>query len=116
MTTTLSRPSVPNDNAAHYRFGFILNTTIGNMTRYVNLRKYAERDPDVEFTWVPVSHWAPPTTRLAKLVPGPIHLRAAVLRQAWPGLASLSRFALTAYTVLSIVYIVRTAAYTAYRI
>ncbi|WP_280152733.1 glycosyltransferase family 4 protein [Piscinibacter sp. XHJ-5] len=61
------------------------------MTRYVNLRKYAERDPDVEFTWVPVSHWAPRETRLAKLIPQPIHLRAAVLRQAWPGLAALSR-------------------------
>jgi len=82
---------VPTDTAAHYSFGFILNTTIGNMTRYVNLRKYAERDPDVEFTWVPVSHWHPPTTRLGKLLPGPVHLRAAVLRQAWPGLASLSK-------------------------
>jgi glycosyltransferase involved in cell wall biosynthesis len=82
---------VRHDTSPHYRFGFILNTTIGNKTRYVNLRKYAERDPDVAFTWVPVSHWAPRETPLARLVPDGIHLRAAVLRQAWPGLAALSR-------------------------
>jgi glycosyltransferase involved in cell wall biosynthesis len=34
-----------------YRLGFVLGTGSGNHTRYVNLRKYAERDPTVECLW-----------------------------------------------------------------
>jgi len=86
----IDEPVTPAAIHPRYRFGFVLNTTIGNMTRYVNLRKYAERDPDVEFTWVPVTHCVAPTSALGRAVPRPVHLRAAVLRQAWPGLAALS--------------------------
>ena len=43
-----------------YRFGFVLTTAAGNMTRYLNLRKYAERDPDVECVWSPLSHYLDP--------------------------------------------------------
>jgi glycosyltransferase involved in cell wall biosynthesis len=43
-----------------YRFGFVLTTAAGNMTRYLNLRKYAERDPDVECVWSPLSHYLEP--------------------------------------------------------
>jgi glycosyltransferase involved in cell wall biosynthesis len=73
-----------------YRFGFILNTTVGNMTRYQNLRKYAERDPEIEFTWAPVSHYTSPDlpSRL-RFLPGPLFMRARVVQQAWPALARL---------------------------
>ena len=76
-----------------YRFGFALATTLGNMTRYLNLRKYAERDPDVEFTWAPVSHYTPPDfpSRL-RFLPGPLFMRARVLQQAWPVLGRLDDF------------------------
>ncbi len=42
----------PADTPTAYRVGFILTTTAGNMTRYINLRKYAERDPEVECVWL----------------------------------------------------------------
>ena len=73
-----------------YTFGFILNTTVGNMTRYQNLRKYAERDRDVECRWAPVSHYTPPDfpSRL-RFLPEPLFMRARVLQQAWPVLGRL---------------------------
>ena len=53
------------------------------MTRYQNLRKYAERDGEVDFTWAPVSHYTPPDfpSRL-RLLPEPLFMRARVLQQA----------------------------------
>jgi glycosyltransferase involved in cell wall biosynthesis len=68
-----------------YRFGFVLNTTLGNMTRYLNLRKYAERDEDVVFTWAPVSHYTPPDSpsRL-RVLPGPLFMRARLIQQMLP--------------------------------
>ena len=42
-----------------YKFGFVLSTALGNQTRYQNLRLNAEKDPDIEFTWAPVSHYIP---------------------------------------------------------
>jgi hypothetical protein len=39
-----------------YRFGFVLNTTIGKLTRFDNLRKYAARDLDVRCSWTPMTH------------------------------------------------------------
>jgi glycosyltransferase involved in cell wall biosynthesis len=42
-----------------YRFGFALTTALGNVTRYMNLRKYADRDADVECFWAPISHYLP---------------------------------------------------------
>lgn len=76
-----------------YNFGFVLNTTIGNMTRYLNLRKYAELDREVNATWAPVSHYTPATTpsRL-RFLPEPLFIRARLLQQAHPVMRQLHRF------------------------
>lgn len=73
-----------------YRFGFILSTTIGNMTRYLNLRKYAEQDPDIECVWAPANHYTPPDfpSRL-RFLPEPLFMRARMLQQAHPVLSRL---------------------------
>jgi glycosyltransferase involved in cell wall biosynthesis len=76
------RPDVALRAQRRYRFGFILNTSIGNMTRYVNFRKYAERDTSVELLWAPVSHYLPPNSRgLVRYLPSGVRLRAFVLAQ-----------------------------------
>jgi glycosyltransferase involved in cell wall biosynthesis len=76
-----------------YRFGFVLNTTIGNMTRYVNLRKYAERDQEIDFTWAPVNHYtAPDFPSSLRFLPDPLFMRARVLQQATPVLRRLGSF------------------------
>jgi glycosyltransferase involved in cell wall biosynthesis len=76
-----------------YRFGFVLNTAIGNMTRYLNLRKYAQRESDVELTWAPVSHYtAPGVPSRLRFLPAPLFMRARVLQQAWPLLRRLDEF------------------------
>ena len=69
----------------------MLNTTIGNMTRYLNLRKYAEQDPEIEFMWAPVAHYTPPDmpSRL-RFLPDPLFMRARVLQQALPLLNELA--------------------------
>ena len=73
-----------------YRFGFVLNTTIGNMTRYVTLRKYAQRDGSVGLVWAPVSHYLPPERgRLLHWLPEGVRLRAFVLAQTAPVLKRL---------------------------
>jgi glycosyltransferase involved in cell wall biosynthesis len=78
---------------ARYRFGFVLNTTIGNMTRYLNLRKYAERDHEIEFTWAPVNHYTPPDFPSSlRFLPDPLFMRARLLQQAWPVLSRLGSF------------------------
>ncbi|HWI11134.1 MAG TPA: glycosyltransferase family 4 protein [Burkholderiaceae bacterium] len=76
-----------------YKFGFVLNTAIGNLTRYLNLRKYAQREPDVELTWAPVSHYtAPDVPSRLRFLPAPLFMRARVLQQAWPLLRRLDDF------------------------
>ena len=86
--TVGTRKQQPRDR--RYRFGFVLNTTLGNRTRYQNLRKYAERDPEVECFWAPVSHYTPPDhpSRL-RFLPEPLFMRVRVLQQAWPVLGAL---------------------------
>lgn len=76
-----------------YRFGFVLNTTIGNMTRYLNLRKYADRDDEIDFTWAPVNHYTPPDlpSRL-RFLPAPLFMRARLLQQAHPVMGRLESF------------------------
>ena len=75
---------------ASYRFGFVLNTTIGNMTRYVNLRKYAERDSSVQLVWAPVSHYLPEGGGgLSSRLPQGLRMRAFVLSQTAPVLGHL---------------------------
>lgn len=67
-----------------YRFGFVLTTGAGNMTRTQNLRRYADSDPDVECVWA-----TDPTT------PGvhssPLRRRLDVLRCAALVLGQLGR-------------------------
>ena len=76
-----------------YKFGFVLSTTIGNMTRYLTLRKYAELDEEVECTWAPVNHYTPPDTpSLLRFLPDPLFMRARVLQQAMPVMGRLGRF------------------------
>lgn len=76
-----------------YRFGFVLNTTLGNMTRYLNLRKYAEREPGVELTWAPVNHYTPPDFPSRwRFLPAPLFMRLRVLQQAWPVLGRMNDF------------------------
>ncbi len=65
-----------------YRFGFVLTTAAGNMTRYQNLRKYADRDPEVECLWAPVKHYLEPDP--FRRLPGPLRSRAIVVREAAP--------------------------------
>ena len=65
-----------------YRFGFVLTVAAGNMTRYLNLRKYAERVKDVECVWAPVKHYLEPDPFLK--LPGPLRTRAIVMREADP--------------------------------
>jgi len=85
----MSAPSQPAPR--RYRFGFVLTTTLGNLTRYVNLRKYAERDPEIDFTWAPADHYTPPEmpSRL-RFLPAPLFMRARLLQQAWPVLGRLA--------------------------
>ena len=52
------------------------------MTRYLNLRKYAERDDEVECVWAPVKHYLEPDP--FKHLPGPLRSRAVVMREAAP--------------------------------
>lgn len=81
-----ARPGKP------YRFGFVLSTTLGNLTRYENFKKYAERDAEIEFIWAPVCHYTPPDlpSRL-RFLPAPLFMRARVLQQAWPALKRLGQ-------------------------
>jgi glycosyltransferase involved in cell wall biosynthesis len=76
-----------------YRFGFILSTALSNATRYRTLRKFAERDKEVECTWAPVSHYFPPDEPdPVALVPRPFYKRAVVINQAWPVLSRMLSF------------------------
>lgn len=63
-----------------YRFGFALTTALGNQTRYVNLRKYADRDPEVEATWAPITHHLDPDPYARW--PGAIHHQLVLNHQA----------------------------------
>lgn len=85
-----SRDGFDMPNTRKYRFGFILSTSLGNITRYNNFRKFAERDPDIEFVWAPVKHYFAPDERNPfRQLPGFIQKRAIVLYQALPVLRRL---------------------------
>lgn len=74
-----------------YRFGFVLSTAVGNLTRYQILRRFAEHDPEVESIWAPVKHYLAPGERDPfALLPGPVRTRAIVLHQAAPVLRRLN--------------------------
>jgi glycosyltransferase involved in cell wall biosynthesis len=63
-----------------YRIGFALTTALGNKSRYINLRKYADRDPEVQIVWAPIKHYLEndPYTRF----PGPIHTQLVLNHEA----------------------------------
>ncbi|MCS6777514.1 MAG: glycosyltransferase family 4 protein [Chloroherpetonaceae bacterium] len=65
-----------------YRFGFVLTTAAGNLTRYLNLRKYAERDLEVECVWAPISHYLEPDP--FRRLPDVLRTRLIVERQCRP--------------------------------
>jgi glycosyltransferase involved in cell wall biosynthesis len=73
-----------------YRFGFVLTTGAGNYTRYVNLRRYAEHDPEIECAWAidPGRSDPEPTRRASEN----LRRRFARLRLAAPVLRKLRRF------------------------
>jgi glycosyltransferase involved in cell wall biosynthesis len=90
--STMSEPGL-NTAAPKYRFGFVLSTALGNLTRYQNFRKFAERDPQVDFVWAPVKHFiAPNETNPFRFLPGPLRRRAIVLHQSAAVLRQLGRF------------------------
>jgi len=75
-----------------YRFGFVLNTTIGNLTRFENLRKYATRDLEVSCSWTPVNHLMSVGAEAnLRGLPWGLAVQLWVLRQMWPALRTLSR-------------------------
>jgi len=75
-----------------YRFGFVLNTTIGNLTRFENLRKYAARDLDVRCSWTPVTHLlSVDAASTLRGLPWALAVRLWVLRQMWPALLTLAQ-------------------------
>jgi len=74
-----------------YRFGFILSTSLGNLTRYENFRKFAVLDPEVECTWAPVKHYIAPGERDPfRFLPGFLRSRAIVILQSMPVLRRFS--------------------------
>lgn len=72
-----------------YRFGFVLTTAAGNMTRYLNLRKYSERDIEVECSWAPVSHYLDPDP--LRHMPHFLRTRLIVNIQAQPVMSRMSQ-------------------------
>ena len=75
-----------------FRFAFVLNTTIGNLTRFENLRKYAARDSDVLCSWTPVTHILSADAASAlRGLPWALAVRLWVLRQMWPALRTLAQ-------------------------
>lgn len=73
-----------------YRFGFVLTTGAGNHTRYVNLRRYAERDPEIECVWASDPGASDPEANR-----GPwenLNRRLVRLRLSAPVLRGLGRF------------------------
>lgn len=82
-----------NGGNTKYRFGIVLSTSLGNLTRYHNFRKYAERDAEIDFVWAPVKHYiAPGEPDPFSWLPGPLHKRAVVLHQSAPVLRRLRSF------------------------
>lgn len=80
----------PNTPGAKYRFGFILSTSLGNITRYNNFRKFAEKDSEIEFVWAPVKHYFTPQEHNPfRFLPKIVQNRAIVLYQALPVLRRL---------------------------
>jgi len=83
---------------APYRFGVILSTGMGNMTRYLNFRKYAERDSTVEIVWAPVKHFiAPDEPNPFRYLPEPFYTRAVILYESYPVLRQMRQLDLVLF-------------------
>jgi glycosyltransferase involved in cell wall biosynthesis len=65
-----------------YRFGFVLSTGGGNLTRYTNLKKYTERDPEVESLWTTNPGYIDPDP--LRWLPQRLHRRTLPMRLAAP--------------------------------
>ncbi len=79
-----------------YRFGFILSTVMGNHTRYLNFRKYAEQDTEVDLVWAPITHYQSPDAAndwqwLLQFLPRPLRDRALVMQEAHPVLGQMGQ-------------------------
>lgn len=84
------QPASKFDATKRYRFGVVLSVGMGNMTRYLNFRKYAERDPEVDLLWAPVKHFiAPDEPNPFKYLPKPLYTRAVILYQSAPVLKQM---------------------------
>ncbi|HEY9617918.1 MAG TPA: glycosyltransferase family 4 protein [Microcoleaceae cyanobacterium] len=93
MSREFSSQSIaPSTGKRPYRFGFLLSIAMGNATRYQNLRKYAERDPEVECVWAPVKHYiAPDEPNPLRYLPEPLYSRAVVIYQSSPVLRQMGQ-------------------------
>jgi hypothetical protein len=86
---TESRVSKPR----RYKFGFILSTSLGNVTRYANFKKFAELDGEIDFVWAPVKYYFSPEERNPFLrIPRFLQSRAIVIFQSAPVLKTFSSF------------------------
>jgi glycosyltransferase involved in cell wall biosynthesis len=82
-----------NQHVVKYRFGFILSTSLGNMTRYMNFRKFAELDHEIDFVWAPVKHYfAPGEHNPFRRWPQFLQRRATVVYQSAPVLRKFGTF------------------------
>ncbi|MDP9045241.1 MAG: glycosyltransferase family 4 protein [Pseudomonadota bacterium] len=82
--------SDPGARHRRYKFGIVLSTSLGNLTRYQNFRRYAEQDPEVELTWAPISHYFEPgVANPYERLPRAVQARAIVIHQAQPVLRKL---------------------------
>lgn len=67
------------------RFGFILTTNLGNITRFENLRKFAGRYPDIECIWAAVDYRPEPTRVIFlanKILPSFLYWRFVAIYQS----------------------------------
>jgi glycosyltransferase involved in cell wall biosynthesis len=76
-----------------FKFGIILSTSLGNLTRYQNFYKYAQRDADIDFTWAPVKHYlAPHEGNPFRRLPGSVAVRLTVFYEARQVLKRLAAY------------------------
>jgi glycosyltransferase involved in cell wall biosynthesis len=76
-----------------YRFGFILSTSLGNITRYANFKKFAELDSEIDFVWAPVKHYfSPDELNPFRRLPSFLQRRAIVIYQSAPVLKTFGSF------------------------
>jgi glycosyltransferase involved in cell wall biosynthesis len=92
----------------HYRFGFALTTALGNKTRYLNLRKYADRDSEVQCVWAPITHYLEPDPY--SRFPGPVRSQLILNREAAAivnNLSSMDSVIIHAFQLFSYVSLVK---------